>query len=290
LCAEGWRRADGRRPGSPRIHQDAPETSVPKLSASLSLLFAEVAFLDRFAAAREAGFGIVEAQFPYEVPADALAARLRATGLALETFNVPGGDIAAGERGLTALPDRVEEFRAGVARGVDYAQAVGTRKLNCLAGIRQPGVAWETQYACLIDNLGWAASRVADHGITLHIEQVCQADVPGFLIDTLAVAERVLDDVGSENLLLQFDIYHVQRAQGDVASQIRRLIRRIGHVQVADSPGRGEPGTGELNIAFLLAELDRLGYDGRVGLEYRPTRPTLESLSWIEASGWSRDG
>lgn len=253
------------------------------------MLFSEAPFLDRFAAARGAGFRVVEAHFPYEVPVDALVATLDATGLGLDLFNVPAGDFAAGERGVAALPDRVDEFRAGVGRAVAYAEALGTRKLTCLAGLRQQGVSWDAQYECLVENLGWAAATVAAHGITLHVEQLCQAEVPGFVIDTLGVAERVLDDVDAANLLLQFDIYHVQRAQGDVASQLRRLIGRIGHVQVADSPGRGEPGTGELNVGFLFAELDRLGYEGRVGLEYRPTRPTIESLSWIDAHGWSRD-
>lgn len=262
---------------------------MPRLSANVSMLFPDLPLHERFAAARGAGFRVVEAQFPYEIAPDAVAATLEATGLTLDLFNLPAGDFAAGERGLASLPDRVDEFRASVERAAAYAATVGTTKLTCLAGNRQPGVSRDTQFACLVENLTWAARALAGRGITLHIETLCPPEAPDFLLHTLGAAEEVLDAVGDPNLRLQFDLYHVQRAQGDVTSQLRRLIARVGHVQVADSPGRGEPGTGELNVDFLFAELDRLGYDGRVGLEYRPTRPTIESLAWIEERGWSRD-
>jgi hydroxypyruvate isomerase len=264
------------------------ENELPKWSANLSMLFGEVPFLDRFEAAAAAGFRAVEVQFPYDLDVEALVRRLSATGLRLDMFNLPAGDFAAGERGLASLATRSDEFRGGVDTAIAYARATGTTRLNCLVGLRDESASWEAQEACLVDNLRWAVERLGDHGIALTLEQLCPQEAPGFFLSSLDVAERVLDDVGG-GLRLQFDVYHVQRAHGDVTAHLRRLFARIGHVQIADSPGRGEPGTGELHFPFILGELDRLGYPGRVGLEYRPTGPTTETLSWIEAQEWRRD-
>jgi hydroxypyruvate isomerase len=261
---------------------------LPKLSANLTFLFNELAFDQRFAAAAEAGFDSVECMFPYELGAERLTELLDRHGLRLDVFNLPAGDFAAGERGVAVASDRVAEFRDGVTTAVDLAGTLGTTKLNCLVGLRDPGADWDAQYACLVDNLAWAASRIADRGLTLHIEPLCQAEVPGFFLDSVALGERILDDVASPALRLQFDVYHVQRGQGDVVSTLRRTFDRIGHVQVADSPGRGAPGTGELNYNYIFAELDTLGYDGRVGLEYRPGVSTVDSLGWLVDNGWHR--
>jgi len=258
---------------------------MPILSANLSLLFPEIPFLDRFAAAAAAGFRAVEFHFPYEYGTDDLQERLKESGLELDLFNLPVG----GALGVAGLPRRQAEFRSGVDAARAYAVALGARKINCLLGLRDLSLAWETQYGVAVDNLGWAAARFGESGIRLHVEVLNRVENPDFLLTDLTLAEKLLDDVRSANLWLQFDIYHVQRTQGDVVATLRRLIDRVGHVQIADSPGRGEPGTGELDYHFILRELDQLGYEGRVGLEYIPTMRTAESLAWVRQYGWRLD-
>jgi hydroxypyruvate isomerase len=262
---------------------------MPLFSANLSLLFTDIPFLDRFAAAAAAGFRAVEFQFPYEYGAPDLLERLKGLTLEVDLFNLPVGGDVGGERGVAGLPGRQAEFRSGVEAALTYASALGTRKINCPLGLRDRSLAWEAQYGAAVENLGWAAARLGESGIRLHVEVLNRVENPDFLLTDLTLAEKLLDDVGSPNLWLQFDMYHVQRTQGDVVATLRRLSGRIGHVQIADSPARGEPGTGELNYRFILRELDRLGYEGRVGLEYTPTRPTVESLAWVEHYGWRID-
>jgi hydroxypyruvate isomerase len=261
---------------------------LPRLSANVTFLFNELPFLERFEAAAEAGFDTVELGSPYGVEPAALSDLLRRYGLRLDLFNLPAGDPAAGDRGMAVDAARRDEFQAGVETALGYAATLGTRKLNCLVGRRAPSVAWEDQYATMVENLSWAADRIGTAGVTLHIEQLCAEEAPGFFLDTIDLAERVVDEVASPRLRIQFDVFHVQRAHGDVVPILRRLIDRVGHVQVADAPGRGEPGSGELDYDEIFGELDRLGYAGTVGLEYRPTRPTRESLGWLEAHGWHR--
>jgi hydroxypyruvate isomerase len=258
---------------------------MPLLSANLSLLFTEMPFLDRFAAAANSGFRAVEFHLPYEYGTDDLRDRLKESELEVDLFNLPAGAA----RGLAGIPGRQSEFRSGVDAALAYAVALGTRKINCLLGLRDQALAWETQYGVAVDNLGWAAARFGESGIRLHVEMLNRVENPDFLLTDLTLAEKLLDDVGSPNLWLQFDIYHVQRTQGDVVATLRRLIGRVGHVQIADSPARGEPGTGELDYHFILRELDRLGYEGRVGLEYIPTMRTAESLAWVRQYGWRID-
>lgn len=263
---------------------------MPRFSANLTLLFAELPFLERFAAAAAAGFHAVEFQFPYDFEIGELKARIRRYQLEVDLFNLPAGDLAAGERGVAVIPARKEEFRRGVHRALRYAAALGTRKVNCLLGLRDDGIGYETQYRCAIENLRWAAARAAEAGLCLLVEQLNPIESPRFFLDGLPLAERILVDVGSVDLRLQFDVYHVQRTQGNVVDSLRRLIDKVGHVQIADFPGRGEPGTGELNYQYILTELDRLGYSGRVGLEYRPTRSVSDSFHWISEYGWSIGG
>lgn len=264
---------------------------MPRFSANLSMLYGELPFLERFAAACEAGFDHVECMFPYEQPADAVRARLRASASELVLFNLPAGDWAAGDRGIAADPARVDEFRAGVEQALAYATALDCPRLNCLAGCRRDDCSHEEQWATLVANVRHAARRVAADGRTLLIESVNPKDVPGFLVPTLDDAVRLLDEVDEEATAIQFDVYHVQRSQGDVTTNLRALLPRIGHVQVADAPGRHQPGTGELNFAFLFDELDRLGYDGCVGLEYVPDPDTATSLAWRETlSATALDG
>ena len=258
---------------------------MPRFSANLTFQFNEVPFLERFGAAAALGFRAVEFMFPYEYAVDELDARLRDSGLVLDLFNLPAGDFAGGERGTAVFPARQTEFRTGVESALQYSTALGTTKLNCLVGLRDSALPWREQYDCLVRNLKWSAARVGAVGASLHIEQLNPIETPGFFLDSLALAERLVNEVGSPHLRLQFDVYHVQRTQGDVLTALHRLVDRVGHVQIADSPGRHEPGTGELHYPNILAELDRLGYRGRVGLEYKPSQTTAESLAWVREYG-----
>lgn len=253
---------------------------MPKFAANLTMLFTEVPFLDRFERAARAGFEAVEFMFPYDHPASEIKARLEANGLQLVLHNLPAGDWAAGERGIACLPDRREEFAGGVSRAIEYALALGAPRLNCLAGKAPPEVPAARLRATLVENLRHAAAELGRAGLQLLIEPVNRFDIPGFYLDTTAQALSVLDEVGAPNALLQYDIYHAQRTEGELAGTLARQLARVGHVQVADTPGRHEPGTGEINYAFLFAHLDRIGYDGWVGCEYKPAGTTEAGLGW----------
>jgi hydroxypyruvate isomerase len=254
---------------------------VPKFSANLSFLYADLPFLERFAAAAKDGFRAVEYVGPYGFPAEDVAAVLRANGLAQALFNLPAGNWDGGERGIGCHADRVVEFRAGVETAIRYAQALGCEKVNCLAGIAPAGTTAQERDAVLIANLQYAAPRLADAGIKLLLEPINLRDIPGFHVSTTHHAERLLDAVTSDNLFIQYDIYHTQVMQGDLMPTYARLKDRIGHVQIADNPGRNEPGTGEINYGFVLSELDRLGYGGWVGCEYKPRAGTSAGLGWM---------
>lgn len=255
---------------------------MPKFSANLSFLYAELSFLDRFAAAAKDGFKAVEYVEPYLFPAEDVAAALQTNGLKQALFNLPPGDWSAGERGIGCHADRVEQFQEGIATAIRYGQALGCQKINCLAGIAPAGTSAEDRDAVLVANLKYAAPRLADAGIKLLLEPINLRDMPGFHVSTTYHAERILDAVGSDNLLIQFDVYHTQVMQGDLVPTYARLKDRIGHIQIADNPGRNEPGTGEINYGFVLSELDRLGYDGWVGCEYKPKAGTTAGLGWMK--------
>lgn len=255
---------------------------MPRFAANLTMLFTEYPFLERFAAAAQSGFEHVEFLFPYEHPADEVRAALHEAGLGQVLFNLPAGDWEAGDRGIAADPGRVDEFRAGVDRALEYAAILDCPRLNCLAGLRLDGVAARTQWDTLVDNVRYAAGRLAEEARTLLVEPVNDKDVAGFFLPTTADAIRLLDEVADPSVRLQFDVYHVQRMEGDVTARLRALLPRIAHVQVADNPGRHQPGTGELNFQFLFDELERLGYDRFVGLEYVPEPDTVGSLAWRE--------
>jgi len=254
---------------------------MPRFAANLTMLFGEVDFLDRFEAAARAGFRGVEYLFPYDWPAAALRERLDRHGLVQVLHNLPAGDWAKGERGIACHPDRVGEFQDGVGRAIDYATALGCPRVNCLAGIAPPGVAPERLRETLVANLRFAAARLGAAGIRLLVEPINTRDIPGFWLHRTAQAVSVLDEVGSPNLALQYDAYHMQVMEGDLARTIEANLPRIGHVQVADNPGRHEPGTGEIHYPFLFAHLDRIGYAGWVGCEYRPAATTEAGLSWL---------
>jgi len=255
---------------------------MPKFSANISFLYADLPFLDRFAAAAKDGFRAVEYVGPYDLPAAEVAAALNTDGLTQALFNLPAGNWDAGERGIGCHGDRVAEFQAGVMTAIRYGQALGCTRINCLAGIAQAGTSVEDRDAILVDNLKYAAPRLADAGITLLLEPINLRDIAGFHVSTTDHAERLLDALGSDNLLIQYDIYHTQVMQGDLIPTYARLKDRIGHVQIADNPGRHEPGTGEINYPFVFSELDRLGYDGWIGCEYKPRSGTTAGLGWMK--------
>ena len=254
---------------------------MPKFSANLSFLYADLPFLERFAAAAEDGFRAVEYVGPYGFAADDVAAALRANGLTQALFNLPAGNWDGGERGIGCHADRAVEFLAGVETAIRYAQDLRCEKVNCLAGIAPASTTAQARDAVLIANLQYAAPRLADAGIKLLLEPINLRDIPGFHVSTTHHAERLLDAVGSDNLFIQYDIYHTQVMQGDLIPTYARLKDRIGHVQIADNPGRNEPGTGEINYGFVLSELDRLGYGGWVGCEYKPRAGTSAGLGWM---------
>jgi hydroxypyruvate isomerase len=254
---------------------------MPRFAANLTFLFNEVDFLDRFEAAAAASFKGVEYLFPYDHPAPAIAERLQKHGLAQVLFNLPAGDWGKGERGIACHPGRRAEFQAGVARAVEYARALGCTQVNCLAGIAPQGEAPERLRDTLVQNLRFAAARLGEAGIRLLVEPINTRDMPGFFLCHTAQAISIIDEVSSSNLWLQYDAYHMQVMEGDLANTLERHAARVGHVQIADNPGRHEPGTGEINYDFLLGHLDRLGYRGWVGCEYKPAAATKAGLGWM---------
>jgi len=254
-----------------------------RFAANLSLLFTEAPFLDRFELAARAGFVAVECQFPYAAPAHEIRARLDDLGLRMVLHNLPAGDWGAGDRGLACLPYRVDEFRAGVPRALAYANALGVTQLNCLAGIAPAGADAATVHRTLVDNLRFTARLLAADGLRLLVEPINTFDMPGFVLSRSAQAVALLDEVGEDNAFIQYDVYHAQRMEGELAATLGRHFARIAHVQVADNPGRHEPGTGEIRYEFLFAELERLGYAGWVGCEYLPATTTQAGLGWLPA-------
>jgi hydroxypyruvate isomerase len=255
---------------------------MPKFAANLTMLFTEAAFLDRFALARRAGFEAVEFMFPYAFPAAEIRKRLDDNGLALVLHNLPAGNWEAGERGIACLPERTGEFRDGVARAVEYAQALGVPQLNCLVGKPGAGQPDALVRRTLVDNLRFAADALGRCGLKLLVEPVNTCDIPGFYLSRSAQAIELLDEVGAANAFLQYDIYHMQRMEGELAATVQRLLPRIAHIQLADNPGRHEPGTGEIHYPYLFQLLDRIGYAGWIGCEYKPATTTEAGLGWLE--------
>lgn len=258
-----------------------------KFAPNLTMLFSDSPFLDRFARARACGFNQVEFQFPYEHPTTEIARALEKNDLKLALFNMPSGDWATGERGIASLPGRTDDFRASVQLALDTAKALGTPRLNCLVGKRSPNVPLAEQERTLVENLRYAADRFGESGIALGIEHLNPYDVPDFLLPSPSSALRIQALVGSPNLLVQYDVYHAQRTEGELANTLAKYLARIGHIQIADNPGRHEPGTGEINYPFLLRFLDELRYRDYVGLEYLPSGRPEDSFDWIRDWGFS---
>lgn len=256
-----------------------------RLAANLTMLFTEVAFLDRFAEAAKAGFKGVEFLFPYAFEAERIAAQLDAHRLQLVLHNLPAGNWEAGERGIACDPARSGEFQDGVGSAISYAKALGVTQLNCLVGIKPPAVTADQAYDAVVANLRFAAGALARENIGLLIEPINTFDIPGFYLNGTEQALGIIADTGAANLTLQYDIYHMQRMEGELAATIKRHLAQIGHIQLADNPGRFEPGTGEINYRYLLPMLDAIGYTGWVGCEYKPQNGTVNGLKWIAEHG-----
>ena len=258
---------------------------MPRFSANLSMLYTELPFTERFAAAAADGFKAVEYVGAYDQDKDALAALLARHGLTQALFNLPAGDWAAGDRGIGCHPDRVDEFRKGVGTAIAYAEATGCEMVNCLAGIVPSGHDRAVLEQVLVENLRYAAPRLAEAGIKLLLEPINPRDIPGFLVNSTDDFKRIAGQVDHDNLFLQYDFYHMQVVQGDLLPTFRRLQDRIAHVQVADNPGRHEPGSGEINYTTIFNALDEAGYSGWVGAEYKPQAGTTAGLQWFKE--WS---
>lgn len=255
---------------------------MPRFAANLSLLFTELPFLDRFAAARDAGFQGVEFLFPYQWPVEQLRRALDAAGLPLVLFNLPPGDWTAGERGIAAVPGREAEFREGLALALEYAEALDCPRLHCMAGVADDCTGRDAALDVFADNLRFAADLAAEHGKILTLEPInSQVDIPGYLLDSLDGALQLIGRVGRGNLRLQYDAYHLWVMGEDPLSSLSRCWPHIEHVQFSDAPGRHEPGSGVIPLAAFFAELDRRGYQGWVSAEYRPAGETTAGLGWL---------
>ena len=254
---------------------------MPRFAANLSMMFTEHEFLDRFEAARKAGFEAVEFLFPYSFDAKEIASRLQDNGLTQALFNGPPGDWEAGERGIAAKPGREEEFAQGIELALDYAATLGCERLHCMAGIRDADADAGACESTYIRNVGHASKLAAERGVTILLEPINTRDMPGYFLNFQGDGRRIIEAVGASNLKLQLDLYHCQIMEGDLATQIRELLAVTGHIQIAGVPERHEPDVGELNYPYLFRLLDELGYPGWIGCEYRPRGRTEDGLGWF---------
>ena len=260
-----------------------------RLCANLSWLFQEYQFLARFAAARRAGFRAVECLFPYDTPAGETRAALASESLEIVLINTPPGDWQKGERGFAAVPGAEPRFRASLDQAIDYARTIGAPRIHVMAGLVPAGATIAACEAAFVENLRVASDRLSPHGLTATIEPLNSTDVPGYVLSGSTQARRIIDAVARPNVKLQWDAYHLQIMEGNLVASFERHLPVIGHVQIADSPARHEPGTGEINYPFVFSALDAAGYDGWVSLEYRPFGTTEDSLAWLTDMGyWPR--
>ena len=254
---------------------------MPRFAANLSMLYPQHDFLDRFAAAAADGFGAVEYLFPYAYSSQELKQRLDDNGLVQALFNAPPGDWDAAERGIASLPGREAEFRSGVERALEYAQVLGNDKVHVMAGLLPSEDLRQRHQAVYMENLAFAAKQAKAAGVTILIEPINTRDMPGFFLNRQDQAQDICKQVGADNLKVQFDCYHCQIVEGDLTAKLRRDFAGIGHIQIAGVPDRHEPDLGELNYAWLFEEIDRLGYTGWIGCEYRPKADTSQGLAWL---------
>jgi hydroxypyruvate isomerase len=254
---------------------------MPRFAANLSMMFTELPFPRPLRRRGAAGFKAAEFLFPYDFPAAEIAARLKGAGLDQVLFNAPPGDWAAGERGQAALPGRQAEFREGFRRALDYAAALSCPRIHVMAGLAPAGVAHDTMTSVLAENLAWAADQAVPAGVKPVIEPINHRDIPGFFLNTTGQAAAIIEAVGPERVGMQFDLYHCQITEGDLVKRVEKHLPLIAHMQVADNPGRNEPGTGEVNWPFVFGKIDALGFRGWIGCEYRPAGETVAGLGWF---------
>jgi len=257
-----------------------------KFAANLTMLFTELPFLQRFQAAAEANFQGVEFLFPYAFSKREIAEQLNNYGLKLVLHNLPAGNWDKGERGIACHPDRIVEFESGIEQAIDYAAALEVDQLNCLAGIVPAGISNELAHATMVRNLKYAADRLQSAQVRLLIEPINTVDIPGFFLSHSKQAAQLIREVGSDNLFMQYDVYHMQRMEGELINTIKNNLPLIKHIQLADNPGRAEPGTGEINYRNLFKSLEAIGYDGWIGCEYKPASGTIEGLHWRKDHGY----
>lgn len=255
---------------------------MPKFCANLTMLFNEVDFLDRFEKAAKTGFKGVEYLFPYAWKKEQLAEKLGAFGLSQALHNLPAGDWNKGERGIACLPGRETEFQEGVGKAIEYAKALKCPQVNCLAGFTPAGVPADKVRKTLVANLRFAAAALEKEGIRLLVEALNDKDVPGFYLVRTADVLALIQEVGHPNVYVQYDVYHMQIMEGNLTKTIQANLDKIAHIQIADNPGRNEPGTGEINYPYLFKTIDAAGYQGWIGCEYKPAGKTEDGLGWLQ--------
>jgi hydroxypyruvate isomerase len=261
---------------------------MPRFAANLSMMFTEYPVVERFDRAAAAGFKAVEFLFPYAEDLAAIKAALDRNGIEHILFNLPVGDFATGDRGMANNPARRAEFADGVARAIEIADKLGVGRVNCLVGKTLPDVSFDRQWGTLKENLVLAAEKMQAAGILQVLEPLNPNDAPGYFIPTPSLGFKLVEEIDHPNLFLEYDVYHAQRTEGSLTQTIKEKVSRIGHVQIADAPARNEPGTGEINYPFVLQALDDAGYDGWVGLEYKPSKQTEQTICWLREWGyWS---
>lgn len=258
---------------------------MPKFAANLTMLFTEHPVIERFAAARSFGFQAVEFLFPYNHDSDEIERALREQGQQMILFDLPVGDFAAGDRGLANDPARREEFEQGAVMTAELAQRYGTPLLNCLVGKELPNVSLAEQRRAMVENLRFAAGETAKRGVRLLVEPLNTIETPGFMVGTTREGIDLIEEVGHDNLWLQLDLYHEQRMAGNLVATLNEHIERIAHIQVADSPHRHQPGSGEINYRYVIDEIDQSGYDGWVALEFVPSPDTASALADMRDQG-----
>ena len=259
---------------------------MPRFAANLTMMFTEVPFLERFERAAAAGFKAVEFLFPYAFEATEIRALLDRNQLALVLYNLPPGDWDAGDRGLACDPQRMDAFRASVAQALRYASILDVPQLHCMSGKRPAGASEAAMRQTLVENLRFAAAALNEAGLRLLIEPINAYDMPGYYLNRTVQALGLIDEVGADNVFLQYDIYHAQRTEGEICATLSKHLPRIAHIQIAANPGRHEPGSGELNDALVFAHLEKLGYSGWIGCEYKPATSTEAGLGWLRAMGY----
>lgn len=253
-----------------------------KFAVNLSTIFTEFPFLERFGKAKMNGFSIVECQFPYDTPIERIQKQLQLYDLSMVLINLPAGDWERGDRGIAVNPNRVAEFEKSVADGISYATALNVSQIHCLAGIVEASIPMQKAKEIFIKNIQYAADELAKHDLTLLIEPINNFDIPNYYLGTVTEAVAIIERVNRQNVKLQFDFYHVQKIQGNLLATFKKYFHMIGHVQIADVPGRHQPGTGEINYQRVLEFLEEINYRGFIGLEYNPKVTSDKSFSWLK--------